>query len=81
MKTIQLTAKKWFDSAGNTYFTCACEIDNILVLEIGKTYGYGEHYVHVALLALEEAGLVPNGTKYNDNVTYTSYYVPRMKDL
>jgi hypothetical protein len=54
IKTIDVTAKEWFDkSAGNSYFSAEIvlnyKMDDEITYEIPFTYGYGSFYEFKAL--------------------------------
>ena len=57
IKTIDITAKEWFDKVnGNSYFTATVVInfamENQEIVEIPFTYGYGDFYLYEGLKAI-----------------------------
>lgn len=63
IKTIDITAKEWFDKVnGNSYFSAHVVINWQLpgqtMFKIPFRYGYGDHYKTIALLELIERKLI-----------------------
>ena len=59
IKTINITAKEWFDTVnGNSYFSAEVIINfgkkNSTSLKIPYQYGYGEHYRDVAFREIKK---------------------------
>lgn len=48
LKRIELQARRWTDSYGNTYFTAEIYVNDKLFHILPLQYGYGYHYEHVA---------------------------------
>ncbi len=49
IKRIELSAKKWFDSFGNTYHSCEIYVNDNFVHKIDFCYGGGSHYETTSL--------------------------------
>lgn len=65
MKTLDITAKEWFDKVnGNSYFSARVVIDYALPTEetlyIPFTYGYGDSYKDTAFATLCLNGYIPD---------------------
>ena len=63
IKTIDVTAKEWFDKInGNSYFSANICINygqpNQVNLSLPFQYGYGEHYLDMAAKELQEKGFI-----------------------
>jgi len=59
IKTIDVTAKEWFDKAnGNSYFsanvTLNCGTSESESFKVPFQYGYGDHYVHQVWQRLQD---------------------------
>ena len=59
IKTIDVTAKEWFDKVnGNSYFSAVATINqgltSELVIELPFQYGYGDHYQDMAFQAIQK---------------------------
>lgn len=67
MKTLDITAKEWFDKVnGNSYFSARITIDYGMESEqticLPFQYGYDEQYIYSAHNELMKLDLVPNNT-------------------
>ena len=65
VKTIDLTAKEWWDKVnGNSYFSAQATINfgmpDEKTVYIPFQYGYGDHYHTVAAHQLQTDGILPN---------------------
>ena len=70
MKSINISAKEWFDKAnGNSYFSADISVDGNVVETLPFQYGYGDHYIDVANQWLQENGFIDNPR--HDNGSYT----------
>lgn len=59
-QVVMVVGRRWFDRVnGNTYFSASMWVDGVAAEGIDYDYGYGEHYLDMALNKLEEAGLIP----------------------
>lgn len=63
IKTIDITAKEWFDkTAGNSYFSARVTINfgmpDQRTLFLPFQYGYGEQYIHASAKELQKQGLI-----------------------
>ena len=59
IKTVDVTAKEWFDKVnGNSYFSAEVTInfgmENSTTLNLPYQYGYGEHYRDMAFQEIKE---------------------------
>lgn len=62
---IDVQGRRWFQRTyGNTYHTAHVFVDGKHVLTVPNQYGYGDQYLHNAVEALENAGLVPPRERY-----------------
>lgn len=73
IKTIDVNAKEWFDKVnGNSYFSGIITLDYGLKsrkeYKIPFQYGYGDHYIDMAMQELIKQGVIK--IKRNDNGTY-----------
>ena len=60
MKSLHISGRRWFSTTyGNTYFSCAVDVDGEQVYEIPYEYGYGEMYEQVAREWLMDNGYIP----------------------
>lgn len=64
IKTIDITAKEWFDkSAGNSYFSAVVVINWQLpgetTFKLPFQYGYGDHYKDMVMRELLKRGIIP----------------------
>ena len=97
MKSIVVTAKRWFQRTyGNTYFTASIIVNGETVANLPFQYGYGDHYMDVAADTLERLGMMP-GRSHSQNgsadplwhwcrkngiaLSYSAADVSRKKDL
>lgn len=63
IKTIDVTAKEWFDKVnGNSYFSARVVLnygmDDAVSFAIPFQYGYGDHYIDTAQQELRKRGLI-----------------------
>lgn len=70
MKTIDITAKEWFDKVnGNSYFSAQITIDYSLptqqTIYLPFQYGYGEQYTTEVFHTLKELNLIDSNTSGN----------------
>ena len=70
IKTIDITAKEWFDKVnGNSYFSATITLnygmEDSVNLLMPFQYGYGDHYVDMANEALMKAGYIPEEKRAN----------------
>lgn len=73
IKTIDITAREWFDRAnGNSYFSARAIVNygmpNAQTVKVPFQYGYGDHYIEQSAQALESAGLI-NPQHYENGST------------
>jgi hypothetical protein len=64
IKTLDITAKQWFDKVnGNSYFSARVTVnyaqDDEKTIYVPFQYGYGDHYRTVAFEALQKNGIIP----------------------
>ena len=96
MKAIMIQGRRWRDSNGNTYHTATAYVDGVKVVDVGRTYGYGDSFEYSAAKAMEDAGMMPGREHYKNggNEAPWRYWerngakylaevidVPRKKDL
>jgi hypothetical protein len=75
VKTIDINAKEWFDKAnGNSYFSGDVTINygmkSAKSYKMPFQYGYGQHYVDMAMQLLNKEGVI--NLVRHDNGSYTS---------
>ena len=59
IKTIDVSAREWFDKInGNSYHSAQIIINNDAVLYVPLTYGYDDHYLQSALEILQEEYII-----------------------
>lgn len=73
IKTIDITAKEWFDKInGNSYFSALIDINYGLkgayTIKLPFQYGYGDHYIDMAKAELNKLGLI-NIEKYGNGMS------------
>lgn len=56
-KQYLVTARRWQDSYGNTYFTANVYENSELFFKIPYEYGYGDYYIQAALGELSRRGI------------------------
>lgn len=76
IKTLDITAKEWFDKAnGNSYFSARVIInygeEDATTIYIPFQYGYGSHYEYICFKALQDKDLIP---KQNSMLAPWRYY-------
>lgn len=58
-ESISIYGRRWFSRTyGNTYFTVAIYVDNELVHQSDREYGYGDYYAQAAGEWLAENGYI-----------------------
>lgn len=63
---IEVHGRRWFQKTyGNTYYSCAIEVDDVVVHRIDFAYGYGEQYLHDAANWLDKNGYLPDIKHYD----------------
>ena len=82
IKTIDITAKEWFDKInGNSYFSAEVIINynlkNTITINLPFQYGYGDHYKDVTFQEIKKE--LNCFKKYNHKKKVHDVYVDEMK--
>jgi hypothetical protein len=56
IQSITVLGRRWQDSSGSTYFTADVLVDGCKVVQLDRSYGYGEQYLEEAFKWLDANG-------------------------